>query len=113
MRCTWPAIITAAGITLAEFGLQWITELWNPVLKVLYAQVGIGNGNASNTIQGDFVGLGTVPGMRACSSGNFAAFNTTAAGYEDNVISWPSVEPADDYTAASLFAFALGAAGLG
>jgi hypothetical protein len=26
---------------------------------------------------------------------------------------WPSVEPADDYTAASLLAFALGAAGHG
>jgi hypothetical protein len=26
------------------------------------------------------------------------------------VLSWPSVEPADDYTAISLFAFALGAA---
>jgi endoglucanase len=62
---------------------------------------------------GNFVGLGTVPGMRACSAGQFAPFNTTTAGYEDNVVSWPSVEPADDYTAASLFAFALGAAGLG
>ena len=38
----------------ADFGLQWITKLWNPVLKVLYAQVGIGNGNAGNTIQGDY-----------------------------------------------------------
>ena len=38
----------------ADFGLQWITKLWNPALKVLYAQVGIGNGNASNTIQGDY-----------------------------------------------------------
>jgi endoglucanase len=62
---------------------------------------------------GNFVGLGTVPGMRACSAGQFAPFNTTTAGYEDNVVSWPSVEPADDYSAASLFAFALGAAGLG
>jgi endoglucanase len=62
---------------------------------------------------GNFVGLGTVPGMRACSAGHFASFNTKTAGYEDNVVSWPSVEPADDYTAASLFAFALGAAGLG
>jgi endoglucanase len=61
----------------------------------------------------NFAGLDTVPGMRACSAGNFAPFGTTAAGYEDNVVSWPSVEPADDYTAASLFAFALGAAGLG
>jgi hypothetical protein len=35
-------------------------------------------------------------------------FNNATAGYEDNVVSWPSVEPADDYTATSLFAFALG-----
>jgi endoglucanase len=62
---------------------------------------------------GNFTGLGTVSGMRACSAGQFAPFNTSTAGYEDNVVSWPSVEPADDYTAASLFAFALGAAGLG
>ncbi len=62
---------------------------------------------------GNFAGLGTVTGMRACSAGNYAAFNTAAAAYEDNVVSWPSVEPADDYTAASLFAFALGAAGQG
>jgi endoglucanase len=62
---------------------------------------------------GNFVGLGTVPGMRACSAGQFAPFNNQTAGYEDNVVSWPSVEPADDYSAASLFAFALGGAGLG
>jgi len=61
----------------------------------------------------NFVGLGTVPGMRACSDGSYAAFNTTAAAYEDNVVSWPSVEPADDYTAISMLAFAVGAAGLG
>ncbi|MGH3152734.1 MAG: hypothetical protein ACRDOB_18665, partial [Streptosporangiaceae bacterium] len=61
----------------------------------------------------NFTGLGTVSGMRACSAGNFAPFNTATAGYEDNVVSWPSVEPADDYTAASLLAFALGAADLG
>jgi endoglucanase len=62
---------------------------------------------------GNFTGLGTVSGMRACSAGQFAPFNNATAGYEDNVVSWPSVEPADDYTAASLFAFALGGAGLG
>jgi endoglucanase len=60
---------------------------------------------------GNFVGLGTVSGMRSCSAGHFKPFNTAAAGYEDNVVSWPSVEPADDYTAASLLAFALGAQG--
>jgi endoglucanase len=58
----------------------------------------------------NFVGLGTVSGMRACSAGSFAADNNATAAYEDNVLSWPSVEPADDYTAISLFAFALGAA---
>jgi hypothetical protein len=56
----------------------------------------------------NFVGLGTVSGMRACSAGNFAPYNTKTAAYEDNVVSWPSVEPADDYTANSLLAFALG-----
>jgi Cellulase N-terminal ig-like domain len=57
--------------------------------------------------------LADIDGMRACSAGHFAPFNTKAAAYEDNVVSWPSVEPADDYTANSLMAFALGAAGLG
>ena len=61
----------------------------------------------------NFVGLSTVDGMRACGAGHFAPFNTKTAAYEDNVVSWPSVEPADDYTANSLMAFALGAAGLG
>ena len=61
----------------------------------------------------NFVGLGTVDGMRACSAGNFTPFNTATAAYEDNVVAWPSVEPADDYTAASLLAFVLGGAGLG
>ena len=59
---------------------------------------------------GNFVGLGTVSGMRACSAGSYSAYNNAQAAYEDNVLSWPSVEPADDYTAISLFAFALGAA---
>src|SRR6201986_569431 len=57
----------------------------------------------------NFTDLGTVDGMRACSAGHFAPFNTKAAAYDDNVVSWPSVEPADDYTANSLLAFALGA----
>jgi endoglucanase len=58
----------------------------------------------------NFAGLGTVSGMRACRAGHFAPFNTAGAGYEDNVVSWPSVEPAADYTAISLLAFALGTA---
>jgi endoglucanase len=62
---------------------------------------------------GNFHGLGTVKGMRACSAGQFKPFDNSMAGYEDNVVSWPSVEPADDYTAGSLLAFAFGAAGRG
>ena len=38
----------------ASFGLRWLEKLWNPKQKALYIQVGIGNGNASNTIQGDY-----------------------------------------------------------
>jgi hypothetical protein len=51
--------------------------------------------------------------MRPCRAGHFSPFNTATAGYEDNVVSWPSVEPSDDYTAVSLLAFALGAQGGG
>jgi endoglucanase len=61
----------------------------------------------------NFRGLGTVPGMKACSAGDFKPFGNAVAGYEDNVVSWPSVEPADDYTAGSMLAFALGAGSAG
>jgi hypothetical protein len=61
----------------------------------------------------NFVGLGTVSGMRACGYGSYGPFNNGAAGYEDNVVSWPSVEPAADYSAISLLAFGYGAAGVG
>ncbi|HEX3490310.1 MAG TPA: glycoside hydrolase family 9 protein [Streptosporangiaceae bacterium] len=71
-------------------------------------QVGAATDGPSSA--GNFVGLGTVSGMRACRAGNFKPFNTKAVGYEDNVVSWPSVEPADDYSADSLLAFALAAA---
>jgi len=62
---------------------------------------------------GNFTGLGTVPGMRACGHGSYGAFDNATAAYEDNVVSWPSVEPASDYSAISLLAFAFGTAGLG
>jgi endoglucanase len=71
-------------------------------------QLGATTDGPSST--GNFSGLGTVTGMRACSAGHFTPFDTGTASYEDNVVAWPSVEPAADYTAASLFAFALGGA---
>jgi len=79
---------------------------------------GQGNIQLGATVDGpsspdNFVGLGTVTGMKACSAGHYKPFNNADAGYEDNVVSWPSVEPADDYTAASLFAFALAGSGGG
>jgi hypothetical protein len=61
----------------------------------------------------NFAGLGTVTGMKACSAGDYRPFGTAAARYQDNVAGWPSVEPADDYPAASPLAFALGASGAG
>ena len=62
---------------------------------------------------GNFTGLATVPEMRACGHGSYGAFNNATVSYEDNVVSWPSVEPAADYSAISLLAFASGTAGLG
>ncbi len=57
----------------------------------------------------NFDGLGLQDGMRACpaSGGDaFKAFSGQGARYYDNVVAWPSVEPADDYTALSMLVFA-------
>jgi endoglucanase len=43
---------SAALRSEAQFGLAWMRELWNPAKKVMYMQVGIGNGNAK--IDGDY-----------------------------------------------------------
>jgi endoglucanase len=64
----------------------------------------VGDGPSSPS---NFKDLGTVQGMRACSAGQFAPYNNRQAAYEDNVEAWPSVEPADDYAAASVLAFAI------
>ncbi|HLV97420.1 MAG TPA: glycoside hydrolase family 9 protein [Ktedonobacterales bacterium] len=56
----------------------------------------------------NFQGLGFQDGMRACpASGgdSFKAFSGKGARYMDNVIAWPSVEPADDYTALGILVF--------
>lgn len=58
---------------------------------------------------GNFQGLGFQSGMRKCppAGGNpFKPFDGKGARYLDNVIAWPSVEPADDYTALTILVFA-------
>ena len=57
----------------------------------------------------NFSGLSLQDGMRACPTTNndpFKAFTGHNARYYDNVVAWPSVEPADDYTALTILLFA-------
>lgn len=57
----------------------------------------------------NFIGLGTVNNMRACppdGSDPFKVFTGKGARYLDNVVAWPSVEPADDYTTLTILVFA-------
>jgi endoglucanase len=60
------------------------------------------------SIPSELQGLGFVDGMRRCPPSRkdgFAGWNLEKAAYEDNVVSWPSVEPADDYTALTILLF--------
>jgi hypothetical protein len=62
------------------------------------------------TVLSNLNGLGTVAGMRTCPAAGgdpFKAFDGKGAGYMDNVVAWPTVEPADDYTALTIVAFAM------
>ena len=63
-----------------------------------------------NSLQlSSFSGLGTVNGMRKCPPNGgdpFKIFTGKGARYFDNVVAWPSTEPADDYTALSILVFA-------
>lgn len=57
----------------------------------------------------NFVGLGRVANMRKCppdGSDPFKVFTGKGARYFDNVVAWPSVEPADDYTVLTVLVFA-------
>jgi len=56
-----------------------------------------------------FQGLGLQSGMRKCPPAGgdpFKSFSSKGARYVDNVADWPSVEPADDYTALGILVFA-------
>jgi hypothetical protein len=105
------SFVVGAGSTFPHCMQSEIANLEGALTGHGSIQVGATSDGPSSTP--NFTGLGTVQGMRACGSGNYGAFDTPAVSYEDNVVSWPSVEPADDYSVASLYAFALGAAGLG
>ncbi|MGO8958598.1 MAG: glycoside hydrolase family 9 protein [Streptosporangiaceae bacterium] len=101
------SFVVGAGTTFPHCMQSEIANLAGSLTgkgKIQLGAVTDGPSNPSN-----FIGLGTVSGMRKCSAGHYKPFNTAAAAYEDNVVSWPSVEPADDYTANSLLAFALAA----
>jgi hypothetical protein len=62
-------------------------------------------------VLGTFSGLGIPAGARDCHVGGYSKFTGQGVRYVDDVRSWPSVEPADDYTAAALLDFALASAG--
>lgn len=52
---------------------------------------------------------GLAPGAstaRSCSVSEFGAFNGQGVIYRDGVAHWPNTEPAEDYTALTLLAFA-------
>jgi len=57
----------------------------------------------------NFDGLSLQDGMRRCPAAGgdaFKAYDGHGATYQDNVVDWPSVEPADDYTVLSVLFFA-------
>ena len=103
----WGAsFVVGAGSTFPHCMQSEIANLSGSLTGSGALQLGAtGDGPSS---PGNFEGLGSVSGMRACSYGSYGPFDNSAAAYEDNVLSWPSVEPADDYTAISLLAFAYG-----
>jgi endoglucanase len=71
---------------------------------VLYGAVVDGPSQTDN-----FSGLGIPSGANKCpnpAANPFSHFTGEGVEYMDNVIAWPSVEPADDYTVLSLLAFA-------
>ena len=102
------SFVVGAGDTYPHCMQSEIANLAGSLTGHGNIQVGATSDGPSNI--GNFVGLGTVSGMRACRAGHYKPFNTKTTGYEDNVVSWPSVEPADDYSANSTLAFALAAA---
>jgi endoglucanase len=103
------SFVVGAGTTFPHCMQSEIANLSGSLTGRGNIQLGAATDGPSSS--DNFVGLGTVDGMRACRAGNYKPFNTKTVAYEDNVVSWPSVEPALDYTANSLLAFAFAAHG--
>jgi hypothetical protein len=101
------SFVVGAGSTFPHCMQSEIANLAGSLTGKGTIQLGAVTDGPSNP--SNFVGLGIVPNMRACNAGHYKPFNTATAAYEDNVVSWPSVEPSDDYVANSLLAFALAA----
>lgn len=101
------SFVVGAGRTFPHCMQSEIANLAGSLTGTGQVQLGaVVNGPSA---PGNFVGLGTGDGMRACSFGSYAPFDYSSAAYRDDVVAWPSVEPADDYTANSLLAFVLAA----
>jgi len=61
------------------------------------------------SVTNNFQGLDTPEGAKKCPANgvdNFSTFTGQGVRYQDNVASWPSVEPADDYSAPQVFLWA-------
>ncbi|MFC0430559.1 glycoside hydrolase family 9 protein [Kutzneria buriramensis] len=50
-------------------------------------------------------------GYRACSDPSYKTYDSTAVRYLDNILTWATNEPADDYTSTGTLALSLAAAG--
>jgi hypothetical protein len=101
------SFVVGAGTTYPHCMQSEIANLAGSLTGTGQIQLGAVTDGPNNPAS--FAGVGTVTGMRRCSAGSFGPFNTKAAAYQDNVVAWPSVEPAGDYVAISLLAFAMAA----
>lgn len=101
------SFIVGAGATFPHCVQQQVANLEGGLngtgQLLLGATVDGPNSDTSGGLPG--TGPGTNP-ARACSVPGFRAFNGRGVTYRDNVADWPNIEPADDYTAPTLLAFA-------
>ncbi|MEV6443892.1 hypothetical protein [Amycolatopsis sp. NPDC051716] len=73
----------------------------------LGAEIAGGLRSTDHTAADRFAELNRFPAMRPCATAGFTRFDGHNARFFDDVGAWQSVEPADDFTATALLAFAL------